>query len=226
VDQELEQNEGPRPLRIFELGEADLRSLALPGSSAPPATIRLRQVHHAVARYLVAGMRPVEVSELIGVSQTTISILQQSPAFQELLEHYREKADSVAFDFQEKIRLLGADTISRLHEMVVENEGLEPEFLRKLTVDLADRLGYAPVKRVEKRIFTTTISVEDLQAIKAKYRQEALPLDAAPATVRPEGVEAGEGSAADQGSGVGTPIVYLPARLSDAPRSAGEGEGV
>jgi hypothetical protein len=133
-----------RPLTPEDLAAAD--------SGAPAQSIaglqKVREVHHQAARLLATGMKAVEVSAIVGLSQSRLSLLQADPTFAELLAHYRnEEARSFA-DVQQRAVALGLDAMAELHERIVENAKEVPNStLIEIMKSALDRGGHAPVKR-------------------------------------------------------------------------------
>lgn len=107
-----------------ELTEADIESLierphgAL-GSTTPPIA-KIRATHHALARLLAEGRRAVECSAILGYSQSRISILQNDPAFQELIEFYRAQVREKYLDHHERLANLGTVALEELQERLEE----------------------------------------------------------------------------------------------------------
>jgi len=79
---------------VREVSEADLQALASKNlGSEPPALKRITDRHHALARLLAAGTPESEAALITGYDISRISILKNSPAFQELLSLYRKEKD-------------------------------------------------------------------------------------------------------------------------------------
>ena len=210
---------------IANLSMADLSVISEQGSTKSPAITHLRSVHHAIARMLVAGLKPFEISASLGISKVTIKLLENSPAFEELLSFYREKANTIAFDVEGKMQLMYADGLSRLHEMIVDSETIDPDFLRRATFDLADRVGFGPTKNVKVQSTHTALSREDLIAIKERVRMKELSY-ASEETSGPEGMEAGQGAESSEGSAGGSVVANLSSCDGPALRLPGEGESL
>lgn len=76
---------------VRELGREDLEVLR---PQRPPPTIqRFRDMHHWVARLLVAGHSVTEVAALTGYSMNRVIQLKGVPAFQDLCASYRNLVD-------------------------------------------------------------------------------------------------------------------------------------
>lgn len=155
---------------ITPLTKSDLSVLST--QSSAPVTKKLRANHHAIARLLAAGVRPVEISERLGMSPTTISILQKNPAFQELLLVYQNEAKEATFDLRERLVVLAKVSTERLLEVLTESEDIDPDFLRKTVTDLLDRTGYPAVRQVNSLTATAKLTSDDIERIKEKYAAE------------------------------------------------------
>ena len=89
----------PMPIEVEyvrELNEADLALMAAaPLGSQPPALKRLTDRHHALARLISAGTPEGEAALILGYDISRVSILKNSPAFQELLALYNGFVHSI-----------------------------------------------------------------------------------------------------------------------------------
>lgn len=101
---------------VRALTEEDIQRLtsAPNRASKTPALTKLRHVHHLLARLLAEGKRPVECSALTGYSQSRISILQNDPAFRELVEYYSQTVQAEFVDAQKRLATLGITAIEEL----------------------------------------------------------------------------------------------------------------
>lgn len=112
---------------------------------------RVREVHHSMAKMFVAGLNNNEVAERLGYSISRVSIIRNSPAFQELIARYRE-VDNTAWvaqrdDYWEDIRAAGRRSIRKIIERLDaddDNEVTEIPLrdLLKIHDSTADRVGY------------------------------------------------------------------------------------
>lgn len=181
-----------------ELTADDLkRAETMPLGVRPPSLQRIRAVHHQAARLLATGMKAVEVSAVVGMSQSRISILLSDPAFKELVAFYSEREDARFNDVQDRMVLLGLDAAAELHERIVDDpEAVSTKDLIKVLSSALDRGGHAPKTRNEH--VHLHLTPQDLERI----RQEVPP---GAVVRRPEsrGAAAGraiEGSASRVGS--------------------------
>lgn len=108
---------------IRELTPADLDLIQNP----PPkgvttsAISRLRYSHHQLARLLASGTKPGEASLITGYSPSRISILQNDPAFKELLAYYSAQANDQYLDVHSRLATLGTNTIEELSERLEDS---------------------------------------------------------------------------------------------------------
>lgn len=137
---------------VRELTEADLASLAAPKGSKPPALQRIRDSHHQIARLLASGLRPMEVCAATGYSASRLSILQNDPAFQELITFYRDDyADAskeVFVDAQRRMTAFVLDGLQELHERLLETpDEFTVTSLTEAVKTFADRSGNGPTSK-------------------------------------------------------------------------------
>ncbi len=118
------------------------------GAAKPTPLVRLRDSHHAVARYIARGILPGEISHLTGYALSRISVLQTDPAFRELVEFYRADNREVHREVEEKLALTMLDLRQEIHDRVLDApEGIAFGELVDAFKVVADRAGYAPVQR-------------------------------------------------------------------------------
>lgn len=190
-----------RVLERLPLEARDIAKLAVEGPQHSGSVYDLehmRYSHHGVARMLSSGMRPLEVARQTGYSPATISVLQEAPAFKELMAHYMEKADQSAFDLSESIHLAAGEGITRTLETLRTGQDLNPAWVHKVTMDLVDRDPFTtkPAKVLEHRHLHATAAElleakERARQKEAGYRQltSELELDASPGVLDLEVVD-------------------------------------
>lgn len=154
------------------LTEEELEEYKSEGPGAWPQVSRMRSIHHRMAQMLAAGRRPVEISRVLKVSTAHISVLEESPAFRELLEHYRLRMEQREFDRGDDLGLyiehVAEMALERVHERLVSDsiDAVPFDKLAKATEGLLDRAGQSPVKRVDKRSVHIGLTGEDLKEIR------------------------------------------------------------
>lgn len=134
---------------VRPLTSSDVTATSEGRGSKPPALKRFRDSHHRVARCFASGMKPNEVNLQTGYSLSRLSILQADPAFQNLIEVYREAGTEEYAEYQD-LALANMVRAERLIEesleAVAERETplalgeLRP--LTELISDRADRFGF------------------------------------------------------------------------------------
>ena len=143
----------PEVSDIRELTRADLTHLQVP---RPQNLIQnLRDSHHRVARAVAAGLTGPQISASCGISNGSIARLKGSPAFQELVAHYRsmltdhwiENADPV-IELLGSIRNKALSMIEdKLDDAADKNEFLPSRDLATFAELGADRTNYGKVSK-------------------------------------------------------------------------------
>lgn len=106
-----------------ELTRSDLDLVLNPpekGIVASPIA-KLRNSHHMLARLLAEGRKNGECALMTGYSPSRISILQNDPAFQDLLAYYKANTEAKYLDVHERLATLGLATLDELQERLEEN---------------------------------------------------------------------------------------------------------
>lgn len=138
---------------LREIEVADLALLGEEKGSRPPPLKRIRDRHHAVARLLAAGKKPGEVAAITGYDLSRISILQNDPAFAELLSFYREDVERAYAGMHEQLAGMSLDAVILLREFMEDTpEKLTVGQMIELTKLGADRTGFGPSQKVEQNV--------------------------------------------------------------------------
>lgn len=107
---------------------------------------RITARHHSLARLLAEGRSAVECSAITGHSQSRISILQDDPAFAELIEFYKSQVREVYLNVHERLAALGISCLEELQARVEENPSeFTPRELREIMATAFDK-SVAPDK--------------------------------------------------------------------------------
>jgi hypothetical protein len=135
---------------VRDLVPEDLAALAAPSTSAGamvPATLRLRQSHHTLARLIAQGTGNAEISAITGYAPATISRLRSDPAMRELVAYYEAQAREAFVDVHSRLATLGTTAVEILQEKLDETppEDLSIKTLREVAEFALDR-SVAPVR--------------------------------------------------------------------------------
>lgn len=130
---------------VRELAPADLEMLAVEKGSKTPALKKISDRHHALARNIAAGMPVGEAALICGYDISRVSILRNDPAFQELVEFYREEKDRAFRSVQDKLAGITSDVLDELQTRLEDEpeKMTVPQLLQLLTA-AADRSGFGP----------------------------------------------------------------------------------
>lgn len=136
-----------------ELDEMDILSLGTERDVKPPAVKKLRERHHALARYLAEGKSESEAAILCRYDISRVSILKGDPAFLDLIEHYRGIVNEQFVDFQVKLKELAIDAALALQERLEENpDDIADGMLLRIVEVGADRTGHGPSQKSELNV--------------------------------------------------------------------------
>lgn len=130
-----------------DLDEADIRVLIEnPGwGSETPGLKELRHSHHRLAQLLASGTTAAECHLITGYSASRISILQNDPAFQELLSYYVEQEREIFVNVHQRMSDVGLDVLQEIqHRIEDAPEKLSMNELLSSFGTLMDRSGYGP----------------------------------------------------------------------------------
>lgn len=133
--------------------------------SKPQPLKRLRDRHHRVAELLASGMIPQDVSRVTGMCLSRISILQQDPAFAELLAFYRQAHIKARVDKVERMGVLALTAVEVLQERLeTEPEELATKDLVAIASFGMDRTGHGPSSTT--KLLAAVMTATDLDQMK------------------------------------------------------------
>lgn len=163
---------------IRSLTPSDLLKLKDPKGSKPSPVLRFRDSHHRLARCIALGFSDVRISGMTGYSQSRISILKSDPAFQDLIEVYRqspisdhEDVMSVEHEVKSKAQLVKLHYLDQTLEKVDKALPVEPADVRlamDMSSDMEDRIGHV------KRTVSANINVDFAGRLESARRRSGL----------------------------------------------------
>lgn len=138
-----------------ELRPADLSLLAVNRGSTAPELKKLSERHHQLARCLASGMTVGEAAHTVGLNYGRVSMLKTSPAFVELVEHYKSVVDMQFADFAGQMAGLAKDAVLEIRERLEEEpEKFSNGMLLEVAKAFADRTGFGPSSKTEVTLNT------------------------------------------------------------------------
>lgn len=152
-------------------------------NSAKPVTY-LWERHKEVARLLIAGMRPVDISKKLGYTQAWLSTMMNSPVFKDYVSKLSERKDEGAIDIKRQIEEGAQVGVSELLKILKGEgeyrEGVSVTQKIKVAQDFLDREGHAKVTKVQTQSTITVLSEDRIQALKDRRAALLSNLDVAP----------------------------------------------
>lgn len=140
------------------------------GTPKQPITY-LWERHREIIRRLVAGDKQVDIARDLNMTQGRLSIICNSPAFQNQLRRISEGADEVAKDVQTRIQELSNDAITVLETAILNGkaEGLNLKTRAAIAQDVLDRAGHGSVKKVQS--VDIVLTGNDIEEMRSRARQ-------------------------------------------------------
>ena len=126
---------------VRPLNEADLALLAQPASIQPNTELkRITDRHHALAKLLASGVAEGEAALIVGYESSRVSVLKQSPAFQELHAFYQKEAKEKFSSVLDHMAGLSRDALLELRDRLeVSPERFSNLDLMRLMTETVDR---------------------------------------------------------------------------------------
>lgn len=122
-----------------------------PSGKIPKQPItHLWERHREIARRLVAGERQKDIAQDLGMTQSRISIVANSPEMQQAVGELSAKADEEAVDISARLQALSSDAVNVLEHVIKKNTSPFNESLQvKVAEAILDRAGYARAVKTE-----------------------------------------------------------------------------
>jgi len=140
-------------------------------NSAKPVTY-LWERHKEVARLLVSGMRPIDISRRLGYTPAWLSTMMNSPVFKNYLGQLSSGKDERALDIRSQIKegaLFGAAELLKIIKGEGEyKDGVTTSLKVKIAQDFLDREGHGKVTKVQQHTSITVLDGNKLEELKAR----------------------------------------------------------
>ncbi len=192
----------PVPTFVRELDEGDVLRLenAVLGVE-PPTLKRVGHRHHRLARLLASGLAPADVCVMTGYSQSRISILQNDPAFRELLAHYTEEVKVAMAEVVENMASLRNDAIGELSQRLEETpEAFSNRELLEVVNSMADRTGHGVQSKLNVSASVSVLTHEDLMRLKSEAQGRMIDVSSTILSEAQSGEGAGVGADIREGA--------------------------
>jgi hypothetical protein len=127
---------------------------------------QLRSWHKSMARAIVAGRRPQELSTIFGLSPGQVSAITGSPLFIAEVNRIEALAEYEAIDFRTELEIRGSLAIQAIEEGLLQGDA---DKAAKLGFELLDRIGVVKGAPVQKHLHlhahksVDDMSLEELQ---------------------------------------------------------------
>lgn len=139
----------------------------------PSAQIKtIRTIHHQIAQYMAQGLRNVEISAVLGVSQSRISLISNDPAFEELLEFYQDQQKTAGVSIIERLNTISTLALEEIQDRLLDSgDEVAMGHLLKLIETTLDRSGHSPGGNT-KRDQAPGLARDDLARLKQQTQEE------------------------------------------------------
>jgi hypothetical protein len=125
---------------------------------------KLRDLNKEIIRLAVTGMKQKEIAKVVGCTEMTVANTLASGVARQQLENMRAARDVQAIDIGARIQELAAEAIEVMGELLM-SPSTRDNVRKDIAVDLLDRAGHSPVRRLETR---QTITQSELDEVKKR----------------------------------------------------------
>ena len=134
---------------------------------------KLWDIHHEICRRVALGESNVSIADALGVSAVMVSYTRNSKVAKDQVGILRGAMDANTIDLGIQIQKFAPIALKLLEGIITGEEKDASIGLRARHADrYLDRAGYSPVKKIAT--MSTTLTREDIEAIKARSRQSAI----------------------------------------------------
>lgn len=130
-----------------DIGPDDLRALDSGGVVVSPklwssSIKRITMVHHSLARFVAEGRKTVDIAALTGISPGRIKVLEDDPAFKQLVHHYGEINSAIYYDVHQRLATTAQLAVEEINARLEENgKDVSMRELKELAALALDRIG-------------------------------------------------------------------------------------
>ena len=136
---------------------------------------RVQSQHREIIRLKISGFKNCEIAEAVGMTQSHISQVLNSPLVKERIEQIQAAADLQAVDVLTDIKNMAPEAVSLLYDIMKDDDKLRESRLSvttrmKAASEILDRSGYPKVTQVNNNHAHAHLSYEDMQEIKNRAK--------------------------------------------------------
>jgi hypothetical protein len=112
--------------------------------------------HHEIKRRLVLGERQVDIANDLGMTQTRMSNIKNSPLMLSATQELRDRADENAVDIMKRLNNLRDDALNALEEVLKKEVSPGDVPLRiKVAESVLDRTGFGKAGQIQGNLNVT-----------------------------------------------------------------------
>jgi hypothetical protein len=127
----------------------------------------LQAQHHEIARRLVIGQKPKEISVALGCSYQSIINIKNMPVVQEQINLLSGARDAEVVDIAKQIRDLAPKCVKVL-ENILDDEDAHDSLKLKASLSVLDRAGHSVPKNITTNVTHRIVSDHELALIKQR----------------------------------------------------------
>lgn len=132
----------------------------------------LREHHLLMARMIATGnFRPKQLAAITGMTPDYISKIRHGELMQKEIGGLKEEIRRETVDVVKKMAEISSKAVDTL-EGLMDDELTPPAVRRAASVNILDRAGYAPVRKIEARHMHAHLTKEDVEEIKQRAKLE------------------------------------------------------
>lgn len=147
----------------------DQRRSSMPRKYEPK---QLNPLHHEILRRLLLGDSHKEIAEVLGCTVATVSNAANSGLGRDKLSVMTAVADMNSVEIAQQIRETAPKALAVIQE-ILESDTANYATKFRAAVDILDRAGHAPIKKIDIRRSATELSLDELETLKSQAIERA-----------------------------------------------------
>ena len=145
----------------------------LPSENRKYQLSSLNDLHHESIRLTLLGWKPKQIAEWLGVTEPTVHNAVNSARGRQQLSLLRAVRDGASIDLAKEIAEFAPQAFE-MYKTALLDENLAPALKLKYSLEAVGLAGHVKPQRVQVQAQTTHLTLDEIQAIKARAQQLAI----------------------------------------------------
>lgn len=132
---------------------------------------KLWAIHHEICRLAILGMKQIDIARVLGITEATVSTCLNSAVVKQQLHVLRMARDSSVVDVAKRIEAMAPKAAETMDAVLSGDTDANTRLKVDVAKDILDRAGHAAVKTIKGEFAHAFLTIEDIEDIKRKARE-------------------------------------------------------